>query len=1078
MAQGFGFYYPGYAGYRDDPSQVVYDNIMSRNYSGAPFADFYNTSVPSSEGPPGLGGVLFNWATKNIFGVSTPPFRLQNPWERPAGDLGAFGMSRFSGNTARMQAAGKVIGSQKRGAMSELLNGKLFKKTADNPDGLFDEDTINSISNFIESDDTGLGDMIVGAAAQFFGAGEDYGITGVKAARHAEGLMSGARRRALARTTYGSDSWKEMIGDTTSAFTSAARSLMYENNGKSFVRDEKFMRGLSETDVSDILERVASSADAVGSEASNGMSPEALKNRLKDVGGAAVKTLEAFKDLFGSASKAKGVLNALTGGGFANMTAESFENLTNTARGMMQLGYNSGVSHETVANMITMASEGVQGAMGYTASDVAGGYVNGNIVGGISNAFVAQELANRGVESIDMLSPVEQQQLVARSTFRATQFAGSAANKFMTAAVYAKANGYMSQETYDDIVNKFKSGDRDEMRQAGEMVAQAMNMSREDILDPTQFKIFADVVGKDRGLTDELADMAVAASTREDTSQTEKAVSGAALDRAQRGLRNIGISDEDITKNTRRNKVQSIVSQLEELSSTDRGAGVVLEAVKNAKTDQEALQAFEKAKGLLANGQGDVITTNANATAANALNDIAYESSGVGGPLADLLKDRKNATLNNGGLRKTDAASLFRSLGNVLKATRGDKGDAQASRIASLLENGDFATLSKEFGGMLLGDEGLQQLVLDNMVVSAKDRPDARESGGSSRMTVSKFSNEVREGKLERGEDRYNGVEESKFDVFRHFGVERDAGKSNIQGILGRDDIGNSTRSALQDINEILYGGDENKSGVERARELEERARKLTDEEMKALKDELGEEGAGIYNAVSKARKDTIVKTEGDITLNGRKVNLEDESLKKAVASAAEGVEGYEGKNVRQILEDIDANPESESARKFLDKFEKDGGYVQLSSETGDDGKTDINEAKGLSDLSKDFGGALVAVDEFSRSIKALGDKTPETAAAIRDLGAAMQEIVDSKESSNVSLGQAFAAFIKNPEEGTASLLGAAINPNASPEEQKQIVDRLIEIGNKLQEVLKPISENVEKVAAAAQTTAEATQGE
>lgn len=1190
---GYGGAY-GYAGYYNDQVQLLYNNLIAHSsLVNSPFSDYFNTSVASSDAPQGLFGMAFNFITSKMLGTKQPPFRLQNPFERPAGDLGAFGLSRFAGNTARMAAGGSIINSQKRRAFSEIANGKFLKQTEDNPYGLIPEDVVDWVTGFVENDETGLGDMVVGAAAQLFGAGEDYGITGVRAAKFAEGLMSRNKRQALASVAYGSENWKSMIGDTVKDFTKAARSLMYENEGNSFIRKEDFMRGLDETDVSSILERVASSADAANAASNGAGSGEDLKNRLNDVGGAAIKTLEAFKDLFGSAQRAKQMLNGLTGGGFANMTSDDFNRLTNTARGMMQMGYNAGVGHETVAGMVNMAQAGVQGAMGYTPADVAGGYVNNRLVSGIANTFVAQELSNMTQEQRDALDPVERQRMVARATWKATSFAGSTASRFMTAAIAAHSTGDMSDDTYNKIVEKFRSGDRDSMAEAANMVSSAIGLSKEQIMDPAQFKVFADIVGNNQDLTDELGDLANAAQSREGTSQTEFSISQAGLSRAQNALKSMGWDNQVVVDRSNAQKVMSIRQQLKEAADNgDAVADSVLKAMsKNGMTDIEALNKFNEARGLLSNGQGDIIMTNANAAATNELNREAYASSGVGGNLAEVVK-KNGATLSDDNtIRKIDLANLARSTMEVVRTL--DSSDERADRIKTLLEKGDYGSLGSEISDILGQDAGLASAVMNKTVFSAKGGPENVK--GSSRMSMRDLAKAITaEGGLTKDEDRYNGQTVDEFDVLKYLGLgnraEKEGGRDSnvlasltetldeeeqarheegeagirnkilsesadfsnfvesadqyglsdesvsairqVKSLLGdekfkgdergraeeikksldsvsdedwakleskaaldsetgdqslsevlkitgssRKDVANNgvkyteqsrlsekSKDIVRDVSNIL-GDEQYKYDVERAQALNNALKGYTDDDMAALKKELAqiEGGDAIYAAIDRAKSTTPQKTEGSFRVNGREINLEDKQLQAAVESAIHDEnlqQDFGGLTYSEIFDKVRTEPESEASKKFLEALGKQDGFVQLANELGDDKKTSLNEAAGLANLSNaGFGGSMAAIDSFKASIEGLGSKATETAASIRDLGKALQKIVDSGENKNQALAQAFAAWLKDPSaENTEKVLSSAFNGNFDDKQKGDLMQRLQEIGTKLSEFFEKVT--------------------
>ena len=1058
--------------YGSDRAREAYSWVMTNMaHPASPFSDYYNTSVSSSGAPQGLMGIAFNFFTSRLLGTTSPPFRLQNPFERPAGDLGAYGLSRFEGNAARMGAGAGVIRSQSRAAASQILNSPFLKRTADNPNGLFSEDMINKASDWLAHDETGLGDMIVNTVARFAGAGDDYGITGTRVAKNAEAFMTRAQRAAAAASGYGSENWKNMIGATTQDVTKAMRSLMYENEGNSFVRKEEFMRGFSETDVSSILEKVA--ASATNAEAANGhSSPEALKSRLETVGGAAIKTLEAFKELFGSADKAKQMLNGLTGGGFTTMNEEDFNSLTNQARGMMQLGMNAGVNHDVLASMLNMVAAGVQNAMGYTPEDVAGGYVNNNIVNGVSNAFVAQELSDMGVSDISMLDEQEQQRLKARAAKRASEFAGSTANRYMTAATAAFGTGAMSEQNYNEVMRMFESGDREQMSDAADRVAEALGISKDAILDEHNFKIFSDTVGRDRALVERLADSAVKAQNNEITNVGEFSIANAGLNRAQNALKTVGYGNQEVVDMSNATKVESITAQLQEMANSgDVTAKGILESMGREKNATDKLKAFDKARSLLEDGRGDIIMTNATATAQNKLNDMAYNVyDTVDAGVAARLKDKGAALNENGQVRRIDLANLAQSTINTLdQLGRGN----EATKLRDLLENKDFAGLSSALGSVLK-DETVSYSAYKNAIVSNAEGPERAQ--GSSKLTmaglVSALTDSNGEG-LGRRESLYNGKREEEFDVNEYLGIKDKDEALDFKLPADRTDA--KSREVVRKFQDIL--GDDSLSGVKKANALNELAASLSEEEMKNLKTDLtetggvdAEAGSRMFEAISRARKSKPEEVKGAFTVGGNAFRIQDvdNATKNVIAGNEELQAAFKDMTTEQVWDAIrNMSPDDSTRQAFFTALKNQPGVVQTGNEAADDGKKTFNETLGLADAGASIGGGLAGSDIFEQGLSKLGDKADMTAKQVKKLGETITNIVNSKETSNVNLAQALVSAFSDPNnpENINKVVDSVVNANTSPEAKAELVEKLMGL-------LKVLAENVEKIAGNTESTA------
>lgn len=1081
-------------GYNDNyiNAQNLYDNVVTRYgfVNASPFVSDYNVTTPNTGAPQGLLGLGVGLLSQKLLGTSSIPFRLVNPWERPAGDLGAYGLSRFEGNTARMGAANSSAMAQRQAALGSVFSGGLGEQ-------IFGKENAAKVAATIRNDRTGIADMFASQAARFFGAGQDYGVTAINAAKHAEALMTDDERRALNNTEYGSEQWKSLINNSSSRFTKAARSLMYERDGNSFVRKEDFMRGFSETDVSSLLERVVASASG----------NEDMKSRMQTVGKEAIGTLEAFKELFGSAERAKQVMNAITGGGFASMTEQDFARLTNTTRGLMDLGNKAGVSNTAVAGMIETASQGVTGAMGYTAADIAGGFVNNKYVGSVAGQFVAQELKNMGAASLSDLDPTTQARIQAQATWRATQFAGSSANKYMTAAVYAKKNGIISAESYERAKNLFASGDEQSMQQGAQIIASAMNMSQDEILDPTHFRIFADDVASDSESLSELVDLGVSASNKEDRNRTEKAVADVGLERAQRAANIAGVSDSDQNSITSGARLASIRENLAKFAKNgDQSAEYVMQAMSHAGNDpDEQLRVFENMKDMLAPGVGDYADANATAAAANALNDRAYGTSEIGGGVAAAAA-RYGAKLNgNGELSRVDAGKIFQGLANAFEA---EGSSDKAQRVNELLENGDFRTLDREFGIQFTNEQYAARgnTVLSN--IGFADRPE--EVKGASRQTFAdilgnednKFKYEAtRSGKTDTeavnaatgaiSKVIEQGSKDEELDKLKKSAEEAKTAQEEAitkaneaavaAGKFSKDDTSEEAvkarkekEKAFKAMDSAIEASKKADQAVEaRQAHVDSRSEKIkplleqlqsaeTPEQRQAALEALDEftsnkENAEVVkdlrNAASEGNRvvfsGNISDVQESISLNGNKLNLSDEKIAAAVTDAAKGT-SIAGQSAEYIMNAITSNGVINDEERAKIRGELGRSNLLIERDRGEaTGDAKLTEQAGAADMAnRGFDGAMVAVSKFEGAIKDLGTKADVTTKQLTELGEAVTAIVDANENRNKSVVQSVAQWAEartDEEKNAASeaLRGSLMNPGMSQDVIDNVLDKI-----------------------------------
>jgi len=775
---------------RDNENDLnrVHDIIMS-GYGGFggrnPFEDDYRYSVSSSRGPTGIGGTLLDLALMNTVGIRNP-FRFPS-WSEPnAGDLGAYGYSQFSANAARMGHASGLKNKAARRALSKFADSHILKEF-----GFFDNDEdLAAFKKDIENGGDTV-DLISNLTMSVFGAG-DFGASTVKAAKHAESLYmniasENARKIALGDTDINGDAWKNRRDSLISAFDRAKNDLMYKND--SFERNEEFMRGFSDTEVGSILERVISGADAGGT-------PEAMKERFKDVGGAAIKTLEAFKDLFGSAEKAKSMLNQMTGGGWSHLKKEDFEKLTSLTRGLQHIGATAGISHEAVGGMLQLGMAGVKTAMGYSAADVAGGFVSTPVVNGLAEQFLAQKIQDLGVDA-STLDPVTLQRMNSEAVWRATQFAGSSANKTMTAFLYAAKNGYIDEgsDMYKNIHRMLTSGDQESMAAATQMVAQTLNLDVADIQDPTKFKLFTANIASDLNSVAKLRDMATAAANAEDRTQMELSTARAAVEIASNAASLTGADTIKIDETRKQATYDSIIRQLGE--SNDSGAKFVLEKVKAAKAKEgteAALSAFDALRGTyLDDTTGTDIMTNANAAAAGAVGAIAtraVELNGVSGARAfvDALTGAGAKKQESGtAARAVDIAATFKRLADVYRSSGEEE---KAADITAKLSNGSFADLVSQYGGEIVANK---DVFFKNFAFSG----DLEEVATASRKTGRELERALSDAGIEYVKTYANEIgKDVDHDTFRNVG----RNITNALSVEVEDEEGNKRRRINEDV--------------------------------------------------------------------------------------------------------------------------------------------------------------------------------------------------------------------------------------------------------------------------------------
>lgn len=685
-----------------------------------PYVDPITSSVRSS-GQPGIVSSLIDVLLMNTVGIRNP-FVFPALNEPLSGDLGAYAFGRFPMNAGKMGAASAEYRATRRNTFTDVLLGNpMSKRLFTELGSVFGPENVQGFVDSVRSGISGpwsdFGDLGADMLYQFFGM-PDYGQYGIRAAKRAEALYAATAtpeaRAILTDRNILSRNWQDRITSGIQGYNDAARAFMYETiNGKTTpIRREENMRGFSDTDVSSILEQVAASATG----------GEDLKERFEKVGKAAIRTLEAYRDLFGSAEDAKRVLGQVTAGGAVGFNETALDRLTTQARGLQALGTMNGLSAATVGNMIASGMAGVQSALGYTAGDIAGGYSNATVAQAITTGFVANELANNGNTN---LNPVELQRLRARATWRAVQFARSGANRAIMAYEFAVKNNAIGERERAQFEDLIASGDTRLMGRAAEIVAGSIGMPVERMLSDSSYKIFSEAVASDSERMADFTRLGFEAAHEEDFSTAERAEAGAVLSHGRNMARAAGFSSQEIRKSENRARYESLIGSLKE--SADPAAKALANAitkVKNANSndgDEGYSKAVRSARGLIANisdaRAAATIITRSETDAANTLEGLARQKIKANGTTAAALRSKVGEDVIgvDGEISRIDVATLIRDAEKYARNV-GDSGMAERTAEASrLLNTGTEANIGKALdivGGIVSGvDEGTAALM-------------------------------------------------------------------------------------------------------------------------------------------------------------------------------------------------------------------------------------------------------------------------------------------------------------------------------------------------------------------------------
>jgi len=1096
MSQG---YY--YGGANRARANDIYGDIAVGTYGFAgqddPFVDPYNTTVGGGSGMLGeFGSVIMDYVTRSMLGMRNP-FRIPS-WNEPnAGELGAYAYGRFSDNAKRMGGAVRNSRLQSRKAFGKVLTG-LARRAAGNDSARQAE--LDELEKSVLNDESGLSDTAISIFQGIFGV-EDYGLEGIRAAQRSEALTMSrlspeSRSIMMQDRNVLSNTWSDRASGVVNDYTRAARASMYK--GDTFIRNEDFMRGFSISDVSSVLEQVAASAGA----------GEDLGARFETVGKQAIKTLEAFRDLFGSADAAKRMLNQITGGGWSNMSADALQRVVNQTRGLQALGQMNGLDHQVVGNMLATGMAGVQQAMGYSPADVAGGYVNTPTVQGISQRFLANELANMQDGGAG-LNPVQVQRLKARANWRAIEFAGSSANKAMTAFEYAMMKGVIARDstTAHRIGQLFSSGDQRSMSMAVSMVADAMGLTREDIFNDTTYKMFADAVGNDPEALNDLLDRGLQASAREDRSIMERTIANTGLDMATNMAKDAGYKSEDIKQKANQAKFAEIQKALHDHAGQIAGAGALeeymLKAMQEHKDDKDggvgaALRVFEEMSGNL--GDSDFVTmlrTNATAAAADAVtNEFANRK--LDSKTALTNEDRIKEIIESHGGDASDGirAADARKVLTQLRDSGLTKVDAKTAKIVqdALRDGSDEAVVNalnelSADGGVLTSDDTVA-LVYTNSTFTRPDIHTARSSTKTARMIADEIRasetgisvdrryyagaghlDENQRGLVFEGgeaiidtlvglaedeqafgdkyfkDKKYDSVKDAEYEKYKAKRDELKAEGKTDEEIkeLGFGDTKEewSAKYDADQTNKRKEKAAEFKAKLEGVRKKFEEAKNATgpdrDEKMQEAYRELGEltgpnsEYADVFadnqvnekldtalsaleiedengekkKVFSGTDARTLIKVMGSetafqdvVTIGDRSYNratvdtMFSEAAKKAAEGAEEGsalaaLSGLSGEDLYKAVAALG----DEDKEKFLSALETVGGTALAASDADMGGVVETVATANAADSG--FGGAMVAANKLSGSLKSLDKRVLSTGEYLEMLGKHIQAMVD-----------------------------------------------------------------------------------
>lgn len=1035
----------GYGSYRRE-ANGIYEALMTGSLgsaSGDPFSSPFTSSTWSGSEPTVLS-LLTDLVLTNTLGTRNL-FRMP-AWNEPrSGELGAYAYSQFRANQGALGAANAAARNSARSAFGGMLAGNRLTRSLF---GLEDED-VAGFKSSIMADESGFVDMGVNLVKQFMGL-EDYGYAGIRAAQRRGGfLLSGMSRdanRMLTDLSPVSSNWASREASVVGEYQRRVRNLMYE--GDTFLRNENFMRGFKETDIAPILERVAASARG----------GEGLEDRLKDVGGAAIKTLEAFKDLFGSAETAKQVLNQMTAGGWGRMDASRLADMSNQVRGLMRLGELNGLSPQAVGGMLLLGQNGVRSAMGYTPSDVAGGYVNHGVVNSVAGGFIAQRMADMRLDP-SMMDPIELQRLQARSVWRATQFAGSTAGRSMMAYEFALATGRIdpNSEQAREIRNLFASGDQGAMARAARMTAGVLGVDVSRLQSDAFYKLASDVVGRYQDRLDDYANLGVAASDEEDRIRVERTFANEALDMAKRRAGSGGVGGEAAKAAEQRARIQAVVGMLESVAPGSRQAQLALQDLTAAVADPEKSRAdVLKLADRLVDTVGPEFAaaarTNAAAAAARAVLDLAdgrriegFDESGTGLRTAvDFI--RRNGGDVSGGVRRADAVALGRALYDT-RLFDGDEGLRKIVNRSDEMSDREIRDVFSRLGDKVLYAEtrGVSFNTSDfgDLGTSMKFGGDIAAMVGNG-ISVRNYWTDGGRGTIGDFDTIIGGIDS----ILAKTGSSRDAFDQAVKEYRRAEGSGDSKALDAARLRVRKFAGD-------LAEELSKPGTN-TDEILAALKSVHGFEGVTDVGRFLEALAGE--NGEGvDITFGGkhlRRAQVESVLERAAAGISIDGMtnpfEGLRGSELIRKAEEIQKRGSDATAdeREYLRALQSSIAAMGTDAKVLADSVLRPDGAFGavaMSRVIEGFGGELVAADSFGRAAINLGDKSGMSAERVKALGASVQKIVDNN--AVEAYATASQAILRGLTTGTEKDMGAAVDmflaPGATPEQKAQFMAKL-----------------------------------
>lgn len=1020
----------------------LYDDLITRAYGASSVGNPFMPPEMSSTwrgSEPTLVSLLANLVSMNVLGVNSP-LRLPN-WSDPmSGSLGAYAYSRFRSN----QEAIGVVSAQNRLASQAALVAAL---TGNNLTGqIFGQkpEDIAALQRSFAKDSAGFVDMGVNMTKQFFGL-EDYGYAGIRAAQQRSAfLLSGMSREAnrmLSDMNPASNNWAAREAAVVGDYARAARAAMYvEKDGMpTFVRDENFMRGFRETDIAPILERVAASTPA----------GDDLGKRIRDVGGAAVKTLEAFRDLFGNAEDAKRLLNQMTAGGWGGMDAARLDSMTNQARGLMRLGEINGLGVQAVGSMLSVVQHGVSAAMGYTPADMAGGYVNQGVVTGVAGRFLAQQMADMRVDGSSM-NPVEMQQMQARALYRATEFAGSTAGRSMMAYEMAVATGAIGADSAQAraIRDLFRSGDPESMARAAQLTASALGVDVERFQDEAFYKNAVDIVSRDKNRMDEYANMGYAASEAEDRIRVERAYANEALGSARDRALESGVSSEVVDRTERDARLGAVRRSLEANRGADGSkASRALADIDRLQelrdrgeiSEREFMGQVDKLLEFVGPGFAAHARTQANAAAAEAL-------SGLGGGEAVDLSDLKGVAgfvNENGGdaskLSKRNAVRYIKSLAssggivdrNLLARLEKIDANSSAEDVRAVLRDVESAGVYDRALGVSFNEQTFGDM-----------KPTTAFGGELADMLgnigVRRYWTDGGRGQIEDVDQLFDTTWDAVGRLAKKYGSVNENG-----GFTYKDGISDKDYNALHAIFDDLNSRD-----PARIRDAARRAADLLGGDVGAT-DAGGKKDLAFLRALSAENGEGVDYTFGKDGTHLREDQLADVFRKVGAGKYEEFKEYFRDDgsvDVRGLLGKMaqlqQGDQQNEALKQLLNDIRSSGTEISVTTDSNIDTGSAFGVI-GLSAAASQYGGGAVVSDTFRRALSNAGEKAGWSQERIEEVGKTVQAVVNGAAGDAYTTMQqaVLRGFTFGDSESLGKIVDMFLDPSATDAQKKTFLE-------------------------------------